>query len=153
MLSGTGVHQRGRIAPHMQHNNFNFTSAPAPAKETFHGPTSVLQRKRESSAHLVEHLGFAVAELVEEGLVRGALLHGIADLVEIFRARQLVVAVRVEQPKVAVQLAPVIARQLRPNAVQRYIQRPPVRLQHKTRFSSVCYLIISILVVVWKILG
>ena len=79
--------------------------------------------------HLVQHLALAVAQLVEERLVGRALLHGVADLVEVLRAGQLVVAVRVQQPKVAVQLAPVVARQLRPDRVERDVERPPVSLQ------------------------
>ena len=81
-----------------------------------------------SSEHLVQHLALAVAQLVEERLVGRALLHGVADLVEVLRAGELVVAVRVQQPKVAVQLAPVVARQLRADRVQRDVQRPPVSL-------------------------
>ena len=79
--------------------------------------------------HLVQHLALAVAQLGEDGLVGRALLHGAADLVKVLRGRQLVVPVRVQQPKVAVQLAPVVARQLRADAVQRDVQRAPVRLQ------------------------
>ena len=89
--------------------------------------------------HLVQHLALAVAQLVEERLVGRALLHGVADLVEVLRAGELVVAVRVQQPKVAVQLAPVVARQLRADRVQRDVQRPPVGLQvDRTAFRIDC---------------
>ena len=83
------------------------------------------------SAHLVQHLALAVAQLVEEGLVGRALLHGVPDLVEVLRAGQLVVPVRVQQPEVAVQLTPVVPRQLRADRVQRDVERPPVGLRMK----------------------
>ena len=79
--------------------------------------------------HLVEHLRLAVAQLGEDGLVGRALLHGVPDLVEVLRACQLMVAVRVQQPEVGVQLAPVVARQLRADAVQRDVERAPVSLR------------------------
>ena len=90
-------------------------------------------QQRSRGPHLVQHLALAVAQLVEKRLVGRALLHGVADLVEVLRAGELVVAVRVQQPKVAVQLAPVVARQLRPDRVQRDVQRPPVGLQVQSK--------------------
>jgi hypothetical protein len=78
---------------------------------------------------LVQHLALAEAQLGEDGLVRRALLHGAADLVKVLGGRQLVVPVRVQQAEVAVQLAPVVARELGADAVERDVQRAPVRLR------------------------
>lgn len=79
-------------------------------------------------AHLVKHLALAIAKLVEEGLVRGALLHCVPDLVKVLCAGQLVVPMRVQQAEVAVQLAPVIPGQLCADGVQCDVQRPSVSL-------------------------
>ena len=84
-----------------------------------------------SGPHLVQHLALPVAQLVEERLVGRALLHGVADLVKVLCAGELVVAVRVQQPKVAVQLAPVVARQLRADRVERDVECPPVGLRRQ----------------------
>lgn len=86
------------------------------------------EKINEHGARLVEHLALAKAELGEDGLVGRALLHGRADLVKVLCGGQLVVTVWVQQPKVAVQLAPVVARQFRSDAVQRNVQRAAVRL-------------------------
>ena len=70
-----------------------------------------------------------LAHLVEDCLVRWALLHGAAYLLKVLCASQLSVAVRVQQPKVAVQFAPVVPGQLRPNAVERDVEGTPVSLR------------------------
>mmetsp|Transcript_27512 Transcript_27512/g.70028 ORF Transcript_27512/g.70028 Transcript_27512/m.70028 type:complete len:318 (-) Transcript_27512:443-1396(-) len=78
---------------------------------------------------LVQHLALAKAQLVKDGGVRGHLLHGSADLVEVLRHGQLVVAVRVQQAKVGVELLAVVARQLRAYAVERDVERAAVGLK------------------------
>ena len=67
--------------------------------------------------------------LVENGLVRWAFLHSRPDLVKVFCPSQLCVAVRIQQPKIAVKLAPVVSGELCANTVERDIQGSPVCLQ------------------------
>ena len=67
--------------------------------------------------------------LVEDGRIRGHFLHGRSDLVKVLSLRELIVPVRVEQPKVGVQLLAVLAGELGPDAVQRDIESPSISLQ------------------------
>ncbi len=57
-------------------------------------------------------------DLGEDSLIWRALLHCTSNLVKILSTGQLVVAMGVQQAKVAVQLAPVIPSQLFSNTVQ-----------------------------------
>lgn len=73
--------------------------------------------------------------LSEDSLVGRALLHSAADLVEILRPSQLIVAMRVQKSEVAVQLAPVIPGQLSADTVQCYVEGAPVSLHGATQHS------------------
>ena len=68
--------------------------------------------KIDMTGHLIRITGEAsqtvCTDLGKDGLVGWALFHGTADLIKVLCACQLIVAMRVQETKITVQLAPVI---------------------------------------------
>ena len=80
--------------------------------------------------------------LVEDGLVRWALLHGGPDLVKVLGACQLGVAMWVQEAKVAVQLAAIVACELGADTIQGDVQRSPVSLRaHRRAWANLLLLL------------